>query len=396
MAIIDTTKVSFKPGFNVLTGETGAGKSIIIDAISLLLGGRADTVLIRAGCDKAIVEGVFVLEKSVKNEIDGLLLREGLDDSDNPKYITVGRELRRNGRNICRINGRTVNLTLLRDIGSLLVDVHGQSEHLSLLRVSEHLSLLDRFGGLNQQCEELSRIIGQITLARKKLSELRNVEMEKLQRVDLLSFQVNEIHAAALVPGEEIELISERAKLANVENLAELTDKIIAVSGYDGNENDRNIATESLGEISELCQRLSLIDPNTNNIKVQAESLVDQLQDFVSEVLFYKDGIEFDPSRLNEVEDRLHLIQDLQRKYGSNLEDVIAYGDQAQSELDSIAGNTQTIKDLEVSETSLMKKAGALAVALSKNRRQVGESLSTGVMMAMAELNMDGSKFAER
>ena len=324
LAIIDTTKVSFKPGFNVLTGETGAGKSIIIDAISLLLGGRADTVLIRAGCDKAIVEGVFVLEKSVKNEIDGLLLREGLDDSDNPKYITVGRELRRNGRNICRINGRTVNLTLLRDIGSLLVDVHGQSEHLSLLRVSEHLSLLDRFGGLNQQCEELSRIIGQITLARKKLSELRNVEMEKLQRVDLLSFQVNEIRAAALVPGEEIELISERAKLANVENLAELTDKIIAVSGYDGNENDRNIATESLGEISELCQRLSLIDPNTNNIKVQAESLVDQLQDFLSEVLFYKDGIEFDPSRLNEVEDRLHLIQDLQRKYGSNLEDVIA------------------------------------------------------------------------
>ena len=155
LAIIDTTKVSFKPGFNVLTGETGAGKSIIIDAISLLLGGRADTVLIRTGCDKAIVEGVFVLEKSVKDEIDGLLLREGLDDSDNPKHITVGRELRRNGRNICRINGRTVNLTLLRDIGSLLVDVHGQSEHLSLLRVSEHLSLLDRFGDLNQQRDRL-------------------------------------------------------------------------------------------------------------------------------------------------------------------------------------------------------------------------------------------------
>jgi DNA repair protein RecN (Recombination protein N) len=394
LAIIDTTKVSFKPGFNVLTGETGAGKSIIIDAISLLLGGRADTVLIRTGCDKAIVEGVFVLKKSVKDEIDSLLLREGLDDSDNPKYITVGRELRRNGRNICRINGRTVNLTLLRDIGRLLVDVHGQSEHLSLLRVSEHLSLLDRFGGLDQQREELSRIIGQITLARKKLSELRNVEMEKLQRVDLLSFQVNEIHAAALVPGEEVELRSERTKLANVENLAELTDKILAVSGYDGNESDTNIATESLGEISELCQRLARIDPNTNNVKAQAESLVDQLQDFISEVLVYKDGIEFDPSRLNDVEDRLHLIQDLQRKYGSDLEDVIAYGDQAQSELDSIAGNTQTIKDLEMSETSLMKKAGSLAVSLSNNRREVGESLSAGVMMAMDELNMGGSKFA--
>jgi len=394
LAIIDTIKVSFKPGFNVLTGETGAGKSIIIDAINLLLGGRADTVLIRTGCDKAIVEGVFALEKSVKDEIDSLLLREGLDDSDNPKYITVGRELRRNGRNICRINGRTVNLTLLRDIGRLLVDVHGQSEHLSLLRVSEHLSLLDRFGGLNKQREELSRIIGQITRARDKLSDLRSVEMEKLQRVDLLSFQVNEIRAAELVPGEEVELRSERAKLANVENLAEITDKILAVSGYHGNDNDQNIATELLGEISELCQKLARIDPNIQNVKVQSESLVDQLQELVSGVLVYKDGIEFNPSRLNEVEDRLHLIQDLQRKYGSDLEDVITYGDNAQSELDSIAVNTQTIKDLEMSETSLMKKAGVLAVSLSNNRREVGKSLSAGVMMAMDELNMGGSKFA--
>ena len=322
----------------------------------------------------------------MKDEIDGLLLREGLDDSDNPKHITVGRELRRNGRNICRINGRTVNLTLLRDIGSLLVDVHGQSEHLSLLRVSEHLSLLDRFGGLNQQREELSRIIGQITLARKKLSELRNVEMEKLQRVDLLSFQFNEIHAAALVPGEEVELRSERAKLANVENLAELTDKILAVSGYDENESDTNIATESLGEISELCQRLARIDPNTNNVKVQAESLVDQLQDFVSEVLVYKDGIEFNPSRLNEVEDRLHLIQDLQRKYGSDVEDVIAYGDQAQSELDSIAGNVNLrVRELPVEVETKTKDDVFVKIVVSVQFFVIDST--TGIKDSFYELN---------
>ncbi|MBH28084.1 MAG: DNA repair protein RecN [Chloroflexi bacterium] len=394
LAIIDTMNVSFKPGFNVLTGETGAGKSIIIDAISLLLGGRADTVLIRAGCDKAIVEGVFIIEQSVQNEIAGLLLKEGLDDSDTARHITLGRELRRGGRNICRINGRTVNLALLRDIGSLLVDVHGQSEHLSLLRVSEHLSLLDRFGGLNKQRKELSKVIEEITFIRRKLAELRNVEMEKLQRVDLLSFQVKEISMAALVPGEELELRSERTKLANVENLAEITDKILAVSGYDGNESDQNIASESLGEIAELCHRLARIDPTMHNVKTEAESLVDQLQEFVSEVLVYKDGIEFDPVRLDEVEDRLHLIQDLQRKYGSDVEDIIAYGDRAQSELDDIAGNTQTIEDLETSERSLMKEAGQLAVSLSKSRQEVGEILSTGVMMVMAELNMDGSKFA--
>ena len=394
LAIIDSIKVNFKPGFNVLTGETGAGKSIIIDAISLLLGGRADTVLIREGCDKALVEGVFLIAQSVQKEINALLLREGLDDSDNRKYITVGRELRRGGRNICRINGRVVNLTLLRDIGSLLVDVHGQSEHLSLLRVGEHLSLLDRFGGLNEQREELSRIIGEIILARTKLSELRDVEMEKFQRIDLLRFQADEIRAAALVPGEELELRSERTKLANVENLAELTDKILAVSGYGGNDGDQNIATELLGEISELCQRLIRIDPTLHNIKTQSESLVVQLQEFVSEVLVYKDGIEFNPKRLNEVEERLHLIQDLQRKYGSDVEDVIAYGDSAQSELDGIAGNTQTIKDLELSETSLIKEAGVLAIALSNNRREAGESLAEGVMMAMEELSMGGSKFA--
>jgi DNA repair protein RecN (Recombination protein N) len=394
LAIIDSIKVNFKPGFNVLTGETGAGKSIIIDAISLLLGGRADTVLIREGCDKALVEGVFLVAQSVQKEINALLLREGLDDSDNRKYITVGRELRRGGRNICRINGRVVNLTLLRDIGSLLVDVHGQSEHLSLLRVGEHLSLLDRFGGLNEQREELSRIIGEIILTRTKLSELRDVEMEKFQKIDLLRFQADEIRAAALVPGEELELRSERTKLANVENLAELTDKILAVSGYGGNDGDQNIATELLGEISELCQRLIRIDPTLHNIKTQSESLVVQLQEFVSELLVYKDGIEFNPKRLNEVEERLHLIQDLQRKYGSDVEDVIAYGDSAQSELDGIAGNTQTIKDLEFSETSLIKEAGVLAIALSNNRREAGESLSEGVMMAMEELSMGGSKFA--
>ena len=247
---------------------------------------------------------------------------------------------------------------------------------------------------MNEQREELSRIIGEIILARTKLSDLRDVEMEKFQRIDLLRFQADEIRAAALMPGEEQELRSERTKLANVENLAELTDKILALSGYGGNDGDQNIVSESLGEISELCQRLIRIDPALHNIKTQSERLVDQLQEFVSEVLVYKDGIEFNPRRLNEVEERLHLIQDLQRKYGSDIEDVIAYGDNAQSELDGIAGNTQAIKDLELSETSLLKEAGVLAIALSNNRREAGENLAEGVMMAMEELSMGGAKFA--
>ena len=394
LAIIDTIELNFKPGFNVLTGETGAGKSIIIDAISLLLGGRADTVLIRAGCDQALVEGVFVIEQPVQDEINGLLVREGLEDPDNSGFITVGRELRRGGRNICRVNGRTVNLAVLRDFGRLLVDVHGQSEHLSLLRVSEHLPLLDRFGGLDQQREELSRIIRDLTLVRKELSELRDVEMKKFQRIDLLSFQVGEIRAAALVPGEELILRSERAKLANVEKLSELTDKILRVSGYGGAEDAQMVATESLGLISKLCEQLVRIDPTLHNIKIHAESLVEQLQEFTSELLVYREGIEFNPSRLHEVEERLNLIQDLQRKYGSEIDNVIEYGDNAQSELDSIAGNTERIKELEMSEQSLLKEAGLSGVALSNKRREVGKSLSSRVMLAMDELNMGGAKFA--
>lgn len=394
LAIIDTIKINFNPGFNVLTGETGAGKSIIIDAISLLLGGRADTVLIRADCDQALVEGVFVIENPVQDEINDLLLQEGLEDSDDPQFITVGRELRRGGRNICRINGRTVNLAVLRDIGRLLVDVHGQSEHLSLLRVSEHLPLLDRFGGLNEQREELSRLIWDITLVRKELSELRDIEMEKFQRIDLLNFQVNEIRAAALSPGEELELRSERAKLANVEKISELTDKILKLSGHGGDEHLQMVVNESLDLISELCDRLVRIDPALHNIKLHAESLVEQLQELTAQLLVYREGIEFNSSRLNEVEERLNLIQDLQRKYGSGIDHVIKYGDNAQSELDSIAGNTVRIKDLEMSEQSLLKEAGISGAALSNKRREIGKSLASRVMLALDELNMEGAKFA--
>ena len=394
LAIIDTIKINFNPGFNVLTGETGAGKSIIIDAISLLLGGRADTVLIRADCDQALVEGVFVIENPAQDEINDLLLQEGLEDSDDPQFITVGRELRRGGRNICRVNGRTVNLAVLRDIGRLLVDVHGQSEHLSLLRVSEHLPLLDRFGGLNEQREELSRLISDITLVRKELSKLRDIEMEKFQRIDLLNFQVDEIRAAALSPGEELELRSERAKLANVEKISELTDKILKLSGHGGDEHLQMVVNESLDLISELCDRLVRIDPALHNIKLHAESLVEQLQELTTQLLVYREGIEFNSSRLNEVEERLNLIQDLQRKYGSGIDHVIKYGDNAQSELDSIAGDTVRIKDLEMSEQSLVKEAGISGAALSTKRREIGKSLASRVMLALDELNMEGAKFA--
>ncbi|HJL69600.1 MAG TPA: AAA family ATPase, partial [Anaerolineales bacterium] len=165
-AIIDELSLVFAPGFNVLTGETGPGKSIIIDAVGLMLGGRVDSVFIREGCETALVEGSFALSDALSDELQLLLEREGLEQNADRAELTLGRELRSSGRNICRVNGRTVSLGVLREIGDRLVDVHGQSEHLSLLRVREHLALLDRFGGLSAQRAELGGAVRELNAVR--------------------------------------------------------------------------------------------------------------------------------------------------------------------------------------------------------------------------------------
>ncbi|MGH2523831.1 MAG: AAA family ATPase, partial [Anaerolineales bacterium] len=234
-AIIDQLRLNLEPGFLVFTGETGAGKSIIIDAVELLLGGRTDTTVVRAGADAARVEGVFRLAGELRQAVETILAREELLDGDSTSEVLLAREVRREGRSVSRVNGRAVNLSILKEIGQLLVDVHGQSEHLSLLRTREHLFLLDRFAGLDAEREALAAVVRDLNGARRELNELRRAERERERRLDMLNFQINEIANAKLKPGEDKTLLEERTRLANAEKLAALADEaILALS--DGTE----------------------------------------------------------------------------------------------------------------------------------------------------------------
>jgi DNA repair protein RecN (Recombination protein N) len=394
LAIIDELSLSFVPGLNVLTGETGAGKSIIIDAVGLLLGGRADSVFIRADCEAALVEGSFTLAEALRDELHTLLEREGLEQNSGETYLTLGRELRNSGRNICRVNGRTVNLAVLREIGVRLVDVHGQSEHLSLLRVREHLALLDRFGGLSAQRVELGGEVRELHAVRAELSDLRAGEREAMQRSELLNFQISEINAAGLQPGEEGSLREERARLANAEKLAELTQTALQVAGEGDATDGSSSGGDSLGQLVQVLEQVARIDVGLQTQHALANSLLEQLRDLSGELIAYRDGIEFNSSRLTDVEKRLDLIQDLRRKYGTDIVEVLEYGKRAQVELENITGVEERIQALGSREKVLLEKVSNVGRVLSVKRREAGERLAKRVMESMSELNMDGARFA--
>ncbi len=393
-AIIDELSLVFAPGFNVLTGETGAGKSIIIDAVGLMLGGRVDSVFIREGCETTLVEGSFELGDALSDELQPLLEREGLEQNADGAELTLGRELRSSGRNVCRVNGRTVSLGVLREIGDRLVDVHGQSEHLSLLRVREHLALLDRFGGLSAQRAELGGAVRELNAVREELSELRAGERDVAQRADLLSYQVSEITAAGLQPGEGGSLRDERARLAGAEKLAELTQAALQAAGESEAPNGPPAGSDSLGQLTHSLERLARIDAGLQEQHALAQSLLEQLRDLTGDLIAYRDAIEFNPRRLTEVEERLGLIKDMQLKYGADVAGVLEYGERAQAELEGITGAEERIQALGVREKTLLEHVGSAGVALSDKRREAGERLAKRVMAAMSELHMDGARFA--
>ena len=233
LAIIDRLDLTFAPGFNVLTGETGAGKSIIIDAVNLLLGDRASADVVRAGAERTEVEGSFQLVPSVAVRLAPTLAEHGLE-GDQPDLLVLAREVRANGRSVARINGRGVTTALLGEIGGQLVDVHGQGEHLSLLREREHVGLLDRYAGLNGEAAQVADLARRVRGVRRELEGLRQDERERARRMDLLAYQVEEIRAASLTPDEAEALEAERRRLANAEQLAELSSEaLVMLSGGD-------------------------------------------------------------------------------------------------------------------------------------------------------------------
>ncbi len=390
-AIIDNLALTFAPGFNVLTGETGAGKSIIIDAVSLLLGGRSEVTMVRAGAEAARLEGVFRLNAELRAAVDPILEREELQADEDTNTLTLAREIRREGRNVCRVNGRTVSLAILKEIGQQLVDIHGQSEHLSLLRVREHVYLLDRYAELEAQRAELAAAARELNSVRHELGELVRGEKDAARRIDLLNFQINEIASAKLKPGEDKTLLEERTRLANAEKLAALADEAI-IAAAEGAE-DQHSAADLLGQAVRALNSLTKIDPTLEQYRDTAQSLSEQLTELGRDLRGYREAIEFNPKRLDQVEERLDLIKTLQRKYGNTIEEVIAFGGKAQTDLEGITHAGERIEALRKQEEALLKKIGKLGQALSEARRKAGERLVTGIEAELQDLKMEGAKF---
>jgi DNA repair protein RecN (Recombination protein N) len=389
-AIIDALHLRFSPGLNVLTGETGAGKSIIIDAVSALLGGRVGSEEIRAGAERAHVEGLFLLEPHIQAAIRPLLVENGLEGDDETALI-LAREIRSTGRTVARINGRAVTVGLLREVGEQLVDIHGQSEHLSLLRTREHLGLLDRFANLGSQREELAAKVRELRRVRQELTALLRDERELARRADLLAYQVDEIESASLDVGEEEGLLQVRNRLANAERIAAAVAEIME-SLYEGSENQLSVA-DLLGNASREMEDLRRIDGSLAPHYELLESLTVQVEELARDLRIYQGDVEFSPARLQEVEDRLNLIHRLKRKYGDSIAEVLAFARDAAQELESITHSEERLEALREREEALLHEIGELAAELSRRRKGAADRLAGAVEAQLDDLQMAHTRF---
>jgi DNA repair protein RecN (Recombination protein N) len=388
-AIIDDLQLSFDSGFVVLTGETGAGKSIIIDAVEMLLGGRAESTAVRSEAEVALIEGHFKIDEAVRAELHTILEREGL--LDDPDYLVLSREIRREGRNVARVNGRVTTLSLLGELGDWLVDVHGQSEHLSLRRVAEHVHLLDRYAKLDDLRARFESSYDQLRKVRAELSNLRASEREAQRRADYLAFQIEEIEAAHLKVEEEQELREERTRLANTEQLTRLSAE--AVNYLAGDHTGRETAVNQLGKVVEALEDLAEIDESMQSLGDRAQALMEEIADLSRTLRRYQEEVEFNPGRLDEVEERLNLIQSLKRKYGGSVEAVLQQAQLAQQELQSITHAEQRLESLQSRERKLLQQLAELGVDLSKARAQAGKTLGGSIEAELDDLRMAEAEF---
>jgi DNA repair protein RecN (Recombination protein N) len=395
-AIIDRLDVSFTSGLITFTGETGAGKSIIIDAVETLLGGRVESNQIRSGSERAHIEGIFKISPIDQSEVLEILKREEFT-GDDEQYLTLGREIRANGRSIGRINGRSVGITLLREIGEYLIDVHGQSEHLSLLHVNQHLGLLDNYlltlegPPAHEQMTAYRQIYHDLQSVRRELDALHQAEREAARRSDIFSYQIKEIESAHLHPGEEEELREERNRLANAEGLASTAQE--ALQALDEGTSESPAATDLFGQTLHAVHGLVRLDSSQAAIAELAEALNDNLSDLVANLREYLERIEFNPRRLDQVEERLGLIQTLKRKYGDDIQAVLKFANLAKEQLDAITHAAERIETLNEDLGQLLNQLGRQGQELSEKRRAVAKLLEEAIETELADLHMSGARF---
>ena len=385
-AIIDEIQISFQPKMTVLTGETGAGKSIIIDALGLLAGGRGSTEFIRKGEKKAVIQGLFTLPREANTY--NILEEYGIDSEDG--QIILQRDLYRGGRNICRINGMMVNLATLRKIGETLIDIHGQNEHQELMKPENHIDLLDEYDKKTSELRNQYQVVYQ-NYRKLKLSMEKKEADEKAwaQRLDMLNFQVKEIEEAGLKINEEDELVEEKNKLDNfqaIHDALELSYQILSGEKIDVVGNLGNAMNE-LSDVSDLSENLQEIN---TKISDAFYSLEDAARDISDEL----DSMEWNGERLNEIEERLELIHQLKRKYGDTIEDILHYHIRIVKELREMENAEQNSEKQERQLSEALEKVKELAIKLSKQRKKSAKKLEKMIHEQLSALYMDKAVFA--
>ena len=384
-ATIAQLEMELAPGFNVLTGETRAGKSVIVDALSLLLGGRADGGMVRSGARQSRVEGIFQLNGDLTARINAALDEYDIDIGDEEVILT--RDVNLDGRNTCRVNGRIVPLRLLNVLAEHLVDIHGQNQHLSLFRVSEHLDILDRYGGLWQLRTQVAERVRQLTEVRRELDKLQTGERELAQRADFLKYQVGEINAANLRPAEDEELTLERDRIANAERIIALSDHAYRAL-YDGADRQESVV-DLIGQVARDLIQLEQLDSSLSGEVELVDALTHQVDELARTIRSYRDAFEYDPGRLQELEGRLDMIRNLKRKYGSTIEEILAFADRASEELENLHHSEELTEELKSREIELRSEVGGLAGRLSEARRHAAKRLADAIEKEVAGLAVE-------
>jgi len=383
-AIITELNLKFDAGLVVLTGETGAGKSIILDSLSAVLGARVDSGSVRSGSKVAYIEALFELDENTLKTIKPLLEAESLLEDGN--FLTLSREIRAEGRSIARVNGRSVNLAIQSEIGAALVDVHGQSEHLSLLKVKSHRDLLDRFAGDLSLLHNYQDLYQQWSQLENKLKKLIQLQTNADEREDYLRYQIEQIEAAKLKPDEETALLQERNRLSNAETLSRHAQNALEI--LDESAPDSDSITDLLGNVSHDLSSLARIDGQMQQLADQAEAALSNLTDIAYELRQYNERIEFNPARLDQIELRIDLINSLKKKHGGSLDAVLAFYKDGQTELEQIEGVEGEIEEVSLKIGQVKEALAELALKLSETRQAAALEMAKEMEAQLALLEM--------
>ena len=389
VALIRESEISFGEGLNILTGETGAGKSMVIDSLQFALGGRAGKDFLRHGEKMASVEALFAVQsRSLQEKLE----ENGIEPEEDGSVL-ITRTLSETGKSVCRVNGSTVTVGMLKEFAEDLIDIYGQHEHQSLLNPSKHIRLLDRFcgAGFGDAMEEYKKSFLALKEIDKQLEALMGDESRREQRMDILSFQKEEIEAASLKLGEEEELLEQKKRLGSMEKLMRLTGESLALL-YDGNDRMPS-ACDQLGDALAKLQEAAEYD---NTLTSFADALADAyaaVEDTARELKREAEKQENDPAALEEIEERLQVIYKLKRKYGGTVEAVLAFYDKVAEELDFLANSNEKAAEWMAAKEKEQKKLAAYAETLTARRKDTAEQVAEQIEKALQDMEMKGARF---